>query len=774
MARPTISEPHTNISQINSSKNLCLHCDVPCPSGSSFCCMGCETAYAVRGISDEKRKLYSPLASYDTEKNAYSLTLLVHGVHCASCIQLIEKTLLQEENVIDARINMSTGRLSFSWTGKAEQAERLAYKIENLGYKLTLMTKGTKEKDDYEKSLLYALAVSGFGMGNLMIISVALWSSSSETMGGFTRDLFHWISMVISLPVIIFSARPFLSSAWSVLKNRRTNMDVPISLGIILATVMSIVQTINRQEHIYFDSAVMLIFFLLIGRYFDAKARGKAKQNAQDLLNQLRGYATIIEEDNKVKHIPIEDITQNMVVSVAIGENIPADGHILEGETEIDTSLITGETIPVYATKGAEVFAGTLNLLKPILIKVSRKSEKTLLSQIVKLMEQAEQGQSYYVQIADRVARLYTPFVHIMGALAFIIWWGFLGMAWQPALMIAITVLIITCPCALALAVPIVQIIASGILMKKGTLLKSADALERLSEIDIAIFDKTGSLTLGKPILIKEDISEDIIRKALSLAVYSKHPLSKALLEAYPARELLKIEDFSEIAGKGLIGKINGETIKLGNRNWCDVEAESQNNRLELWLKISDSPTLPFYFNDDLRENAQQVIAQLEVKGIKSILLSGDRKIVVEETAKQVGIKEYYGEMTPEDKFKILESLKAKGHKILMVGDGLNDAPSLAAAHISMSPSTAVDIAQNTADIVFQSQSLSSVVEGYNISVRTQKLVKSNLILSIGYNIFAVPLAFMGYVTPLVASLAMSSSSLLVIFNSFRLYRKDK
>jgi Cu2+-exporting ATPase len=808
----------------------CMHCGVRTPEGVQFCCIGCESAYhAVHssGISaaDHNNVVFSALATQD-EQGSYQLTLSVRGIHCASCIQLIENALYAQEDIITARVNMTTERLTISWRGKAERADAFVQIVRKLGYGVEPFDASRQKslRSEEEKFLLSCIAVSAFSAGNLMMISVGLWSSTAETMGFATRDFLHWISALIALPTILYAGRPFFYSAFAVLKERHTNMDVPISLAIILASGMSLLETISHGEHVYFDSAVMLTFFLLIGRYLDARAKGKAKETAQELLTMLSGTATVLQ-DNKRVAVPIRDLREGMTVLVASGENIAADGVITQGETELDMSLITGETIPGTAKKSDAVFAGTVNLAAPIRISVSKATENNLLSDIVKLMEKAEQGQAHYVRLADKAAKLYTPVVHTMGLVTFLGWWLLMGEPWQSSLLIAITVLIITCPCALGLAVPVVQVLASSKLMKQGVLLKSGDALEKLSNIDVAVFDKTGTLTLGKPELIdikvnshepakavlhceddnpnREQISnvhhepakavlhcednnpnrEQIsnvhhepakagkkeLQLAASIASHSKHPLSQAICKEYSG-ELITADSIKEFPGKGIEALIDGKKIRLGSRKWCgDKGKHLDDAALELWLSVQGEDPTCFTFADTLREDTKQVISQFKQAGIRTVLLSGDRKEVVSKISEEVGIEEHYAELSPVEKCDYIEQLKQEGHYVAMLGDGLNDAPSLAAADVSISPSTAIDIAQNTADIVFQGERLSPAFNTWKVAGQSKKLVKQNFALAVVYNIIAIPLAVMGHVTPLIAAIAMSGSSLVVIGNSFRL-----
>lgn len=705
------------------------------------------------------------------DDGSYELTCLVSGIHCASCIQLIENALISEPDVSEARVNMTTNRLRVVWRGDAERADQLAQKVIKLGYKLKPFDAAEDEKDvlPEEKFLLRCMAISGFAMGNIMLISVGLWTSSGESMGMATRDFFHWISALIALPTIIYAGQPFFRSAWSVLKTGHTNMDVPISIAITLASGMSLVETISHGEHVYFDSAVMLLFFLLIGRYLDERAKGKARETAKELLSMLSGSATVVSCCGKQSSVPIKGLREGMVVLVAMGDNIPADGVVVEGKSEIDKSLINGETLPEVIREGSYVFAGTNNISAPIKVKIAKASEDSLLSDIVRLMEKAEQGQAKYVRLADKAARLYTPVVHTLGLLTFLYWWQLGGLEWQPALMIAITVLIITCPCALGLAVPVVQVLASGKLMKRGILLKSGDALEKLAGITAAVFDKTGTLTLGKPSL-DSGMLEAGMQEAASLAAHSKHPLSKALKAAYDG-ELLPVQEVVEHPGKGLEGVIAGEHVKLGSRNWCGDGAAENSHHLEIWLNVDGEPVTRFTFEDQIKTDAKSVLQKLKQSGLKLMLLSGDRAEAVQNVANELGLEDARASLTPPEKTAIIEEM-SKTERVLMIGDGLNDAPSLAAAHVSMSPSSAIDIAQNTADIVFQGDTLAPILTAWHVAKKAQQLVKENFALAVIYNLIAIPLAVMGHVTPLIAALAMSGSSLLVIGNSFRLNLK--
>ncbi|MBL0317985.1 MAG: cadmium-translocating P-type ATPase [Alphaproteobacteria bacterium] len=700
-----------------------------------------------------------------------TLHMVIDGMHCPSCVALIESALKKIPDVIYARVNFSTRRLIIKWVGENHIGNDSLQTITNMGYRAAPFDVQTQETLSQRESkfLLRCLAIAGFASGNLMMFSIPIWSSDAFEIGVGTRILFYWIEAIIAIPAILYSGLPFYRSAWNALKLGTTNMDVPISVAVILATCMSLFETITHGKHAYFDSSVMLLFFLLIGRYLDAKARGKAREAAHDLLHMMIGFTTCIKPDGTYETIPFSDIKEGMVLLVAVGEKFGADGDISEGTSEIDTSIITGETLPQKIEPGSRVFAGMINITAPVRLTVTKAGERSLLSDIIKLMEVAEQSQAKYVTIAEKISSWYTPVVHALAAATFLGWWFVGGIEWQVALLYAATVLIITCPCALGLAVPVVQVLASGILMRRGILVKSGSALERLACITHIAFDKTGTLTYGKPeLLAPESISPKHLQLAASMAVHSKHPLSQAIMLAYHGA-LLDIM-VTEVPGYGLEAHTDTTSIKLGKRSWCAPFEVVDDSVLELWLSIQDEKPVRFTFADRCRDDAPNVVQSFLSHGKHICLLSGDRNEVVQDVAHQTGIHHAMAALSPTGKHEVLKSLKDQGAHILMVGDGLNDAPSLVEANVSMSPSTAMDITQNAADIVFQGEALSPVLYAWEMAVFSQRLVKQNFVLAILYNVVAIPLAVAGCITPLIAAIAMSSSSLLVVGNAMRLH----
>ncbi|UUX50321.1 heavy metal translocating P-type ATPase [Nisaea acidiphila] len=731
----------------------------------------CEIAAAMDLAEDVIRP--ADVASYVAAgpDGIADLHLIVRNMHCPSCVRQIEGGLGTEAGVLLARLNATTRRLHLRWNEAETSAAALVEKLADLGYEVSpydpVKLAASANTDDRE--LLKAMAVAGFAAANVMLISVAVWAGLAQDMGEATRALMHWLSALIALPAVAYSGRPFFRSALSAVSHGRTNMDVPISLAVILAAGMSLFETTRGGEHVYFDASVSLLFFLLIGRFLDRSLRRKVESAAQNLLALKAVSATVIGEDGGYISQPIDLVRPGMKVAVAAGERFPVDGVLQSGQTEIDTSMVTGESVPRAAGPGEKVFAGTVNLGAPVTVTVTATDEGTLLSEIVGLMEAAEQGRARYVRLADRMARWYAPVVHAVALATFAGWMTFGDIGWQAALLVSITVLIVTCPCALGLAVPAVQAGAVGRLLKAGILAKSGDGLERLAAVDTIVFDKTGTLTLGRPELLdRHDIALSDLKRAASLAAASRHPLSLAIRRV--AGPVAAMDDVEEVPGQGLRAMDGQTEIRLGRRNFARVGAEAgaYHDGPELWLTDGNRCT-QFRFRDEARADARETVSALRDHGFSVELLSGDRREAVERLARDVGIAQWREACTPQDKIARLEALAKKGRKVCMVGDGLNDAPALAAAFASISPGTAADASQTAADFIFQGQRLAPVLEAVKTARSARVLVLQNFALALAYNVIAVPVAAAGFATPLIAAIAMSASSLVVTLNALRI-----
>jgi Cu2+-exporting ATPase len=761
----------------------CAHCGEALRGSmkTEFCCPGCASAHAIIGAAGlgafyrrlEQTRAHRPepleidVATYAKSDGhgGATLELLVEGLDCAACVWLIESLLARNPAVTRARVHLSTRRLSLAWQGSVADANGHAGLVAALGFRLAPYdTIAAAAGDDREaRELLRCMAVAGFAAANVMLLSVAVWAGHDGSMGEATRTLFHWLSAAIALPAVTYAGRPFFRSALNALRAGRTNMDVPISIGVTLACIVSLHEAWAGEPHAYFDSAITLLFFLLIGRYLDRRARGRARHAVHALLALSSRNATVVGPDGSTISRRLDSLVPGDELLVAAGERLGADGVVIEGVSSLDASLVTGESLPQPASPGVKAFAGTINLGAALRVKVTAAGDNTLLSEIVRLVEAAERGRSRFVALADRVARTYAPVVHLTALLTFLGWTLLAGLAWDRALLISTAVLIITCPCALALAVPVVQVVASTRLLRSGILLLSPTALERLAQVDHVVFDKTGTLTLGRPELVAAPDNPDARRLAASLALNSRHPLARALVRAIP--EAMPATGVVEHPGEGL----ECDGVRLGSASFCGITDAPDDGRSELWLARPNCTPLRFAFADRLRPDAAATVAALRRSGLTVEVLSGDRQAAVADAAAASGIAEWRSGVTPAQKAQRLAELAARGKRVLMVGDGLNDAPALAAAHAAISPTTAAEATQSAADAVFQGDALRPVAEILYVARRAERLVRQNLTLALLYNLGAVPLAILGNVTPLIAAVAMSSSSLLVIGNALRL-----
>jgi Cu2+-exporting ATPase len=552
------------------------------------------------------------------------------------------------------------------------------------------------------------------------------------------------------------------------LRVRSVNMDVPISLGVILALGLSVVETINHAEHAYYDSAIMLLFFLLCGRYLDRAMRVRTRAAASNLAAYRAATAYKLDAKQQLIEVPAAALKTGDLIIVRPGDRIPADGTVVEGSSEIDDSLITGETAVRGIACGASVYAGSQNISGALTLRITAAGENTLLDEIERLLDKAVASKSRIVRLTDRAARYYAPIVHTAAALT-LAGWLLSGASLHDALVVAISVLIITCPCALALAVPAVQVVAAGRLFRSGVLLNGGDTIERLAEVDTVVFDKTGTLTLPEPNIVNApSVPRDLLEMAARLALSSRHPLAAAL--AREAGDRRPFPHVSEQPGGGVRAVIDGAVARLGSRVFCELEeapTDVGSTASTIAFRLGDHCAV-FEIRQSLRPGAEQTIRELTALGLELHIISGDRPEAVAPIAAALQISHWRGELTPADKVHMLGALRAEGRKVLMVGDGLNDAPSLAAAHVSISPITGADLSQAHADAVFLGARLAPVAEAIVTTRFAQRLMRQNLWLAAIYNAVAVPIAVFGFVTPLIAALAMSGSSLMVTANALR------
>lgn len=709
------------------------------------------------------------LASRSLGDDLHQTDLSVPTVHCGACIQMIETALGKLNHVQAARVNLSTKRVSVQWRG--DEVPPLVAVLGRLGYQAHLFEADTDAKDRTLSELIRAVAVAGFAAGNIMLLSVSVWSGAE----GATRDLFHWVSALIAIPALAFAGGIFFKSAWTALRHGRMNMDVPIAVGVSLAYAMSLYETITHGDHAYFDASVSLLFFLLIGRTLDHVMRERARTAVKSLSQLAARGAMVLRGDGARDYLPVGEIEPGMQLLIAAGERIPVDGRIARGTSDVDCSLVSGESTPRSVAPEDTVQAGVLNLTGPLTIEATAAAKDSFLAEMVRLMEAAEGDRAHYRRIADRVSALYAPVVHLTAFATFLSWMAVTG-DWHRAITIAIAVLIITCPCALGLAVPIVQVVAARRLFDHGIMVKDGSAMERLATVDTAVFDKTGTLTLGQPRLVNAaSIDPAMLMIAANMAAHSRHPFSKAISGFATSGGQLTFDTVSEHAGFGIEATHAGTTWRLGRRGWAGWKArtggEGKHGYGGTVLTRNGLIVATFAFEDALRADARAAVQQLNDAGIAVEMLSGDTAHACQDVAKMLGVGDFVPCLLPSGKVERIESLRRDGHKVLMVGDGLNDTPALSAAHVSIAPATAADIGRNAADFVFLRESLMAVPLALDVSRNAGNLIRQNIAIAIVYNAVAVPIAILGHVTPLIAAIAMSASSLLVIGNAMRLRR---
>ncbi|MEP1910416.1 MAG: heavy metal translocating P-type ATPase [Nitratireductor sp.] len=669
-------------------------------------------------------------------------------IHCAACIAGVERVLADLPSVAAARVNLGAKRLRLLPTAGHDESEALSV-LNAAGFDAHLLDASAlgPAGDEEGRKLLARAAVAGFAMMNVMAVSVAVWSGAGEV----TREMFHWVSASIALPALAFSAVPFFASTVTALRAGRMNMDVPIALAIFLAAATSLYETFaDTGAHTWFDAALSLCFFLLVGRYLEHRARATARSAAAELTALELPRATRLTEAGR-ETVEVSALLPGDRIALAAGARAPVDG-IAESPATLDRSALTGEAAPVPLSVGGAVCAGEVILGAPLTLAVTRRAEDSTLRRLAALVEVAETGRHRYSGLADRAARLYAPVVHGLAALAFALWWGLTGDL-HHAISVATATLIITCPCALALAIPAVTAAMTGRLFRGGVLLKSPTALERLAEIDTVVFDKTGTLTEGVARL--PGLAPEAAAVARALAEASDHPVSRALVAALAECAPAQLTDLRELPGEGVEARWNGRSVRLGRGAKGPV--------LELPGEV-----IPLPLTEHLRTGALEVIADLEATGFDVVMLTGDTPARAEVLARRLGIAKVHAGVRAGDKADCLAGMSREGRRVLMVGDGLNDTGALARAHASLAPASALDAARVASDGVMLGVDLRAVAQTLALARRARRRIRQHLAVAALYNAVAIPVAVLGHATPLMAAAVMSSSSILVVMNAVR------
>lgn len=761
------------------SASACAHCGAPVPPAAGrFCCTGCEGAHhLVEGLGLEAfyrkramaagtlRPVEAPPAdlvahAVEEKPGLHRLELMVSGLTCGACVWLVEQALHAEPDVRRARANLSTRRLTLAWEGQAARANDFAALIARLGFRVAPFSPAClRASEDAEgRELTRALGIAAFGAMNVMLVSVPVWAGME--LGEQARHMMHWLAALIGMPTVLVAGMPLYRSAWRGLRAGRLNMDCAVSLGVLATTAMSLSETLRNGDYTWFDGATALLALMLAGRLLDRAARRRARQSVAELLALQDGQVQVIGAPTP---LPVERVEPGARLLVTAGERLRLDAVLESEEALLDTAATTGESLPRRFVRGEALHAGGVNMGAPFVARVTARASEGSLAAMGRLIERAEQARGRFPALADRAARIYVPIAHVVALCTFLGWWLLAGLPWQAALVPAVAALIITCPCGLAIAVPAVQVVASGALFRRGVLVASSTALERLATADHVVLDKTGTLTEGRPQLLPGAWTEADLHEAAQLARASRHPLAQALARACPAAP--PAEGVVETPGQGLaLGD-----ARLGSARFCGVPDDGAG--MSLHFTRPGLPPLAFRFADALREDAVAAVAAFRAAGLGVELLSGDAPRVVERVAREAGIAVFEGGATPERKAARIAELAAQGRRVLMVGDGVNDAAALATAHVSAAPAEGMDVAQAASDFVLQGGGLLPLAEAVTRARMAQRVAAQNIGFAFVYNIVAVPVAIAGFATPLVAALVMASSSLAVIGNALRLER---
>ena len=777
----------------------CAHCAAPLrPGQGRFCCEGCAGAHAIvsglgldgfyrrrQAAAGALRPSLAPAASLlphvEAQGSLCRVEVLLSGLHCGACVWLVEQALTAEPDVLAARVTLSQHRLTLRWRGTPERADAFAALLGRLGFAAAPWSAAClRATEDAEgQRLLRALGLASFGALNVMLISFAVWAGTGSAvwagtgsagwvgagsagmgMGEATRQALHWVAAAIALPTIAVAGLPFFRPAWAALRAGRPSMDLAVSLGVLAAAAMSLSEAIRGGPYVWFDSATALLALLLAGRVLDRAARGRARRAVAELLSLQDGEARLLRPDGSVAPTPVEAVEPGARLLLAPGERLRLDGVLEGGHALLDTAAITGESVPRDFAAGAAIPAGAVNMGAACVVRVTHAARDGSLARMGALLAEAERARGRHVALADRVARWFVPAIHAIAAATFALWWLALGAPWQVALMHAVAVRIVTCPCGLAIAVPAVQVVTVGALFRRGVLVASGTALERLAAVTHVVLDKTGTLTEGRPRLLPDPARDPaVLHRAAGMAQASRHPLTRALARACP--DAPAAPGVVEHPGEGLA--LGG--TRLGSARFCGLD---DGEGMTLWLTRPGAPPAAFHFADGLRPDAAAAVRALRGLGLEVELLSGDATPAVAAAAREAGLERWEGVATPARKAARVRELTATGARVLMVGDGINDAAAMALAHASASPGEGTDLARQVADLVLQGGRLLALPDAVARARRAMRLSRQNLAMSLAYNALAVPAAVAGLVNPLLAAGVMATSSLAVILNALR------
>ena len=806
---------------MNTNTLNCFHCGEPVPKGLTLkvmvqgkaqpmCCPGCQAVaeqivelgledyYRHRTELAEKPTSLVPdelkgLAVFnlpqvqagfvnEIDQDTREATLIIEGISCPACTWLLESRLTGMKGIAAIDVNYTTQRCRISWHESMLKLSDILAAIMKLGYKGLPYNHLQREQlyEDERKSQLLRLGIAGlFGM-QVMMIAIALYFGEHSGIEETYRRFFHWISLLLTLPVLLFSGHVLFAGAWRDIKNRHPGMDIPISLGLSIAFIGSIHATLTGTGHVYYDSIVMFIFFVLAGRYFEFMSRKKSVAYLDRITSVLPAYATRLDDDGNSEAIDINQLRLDDRILVKPGEVIPVDGEVISGHSSVDESVLTGESLPAGKQAGMPVIGGSINIESPLTISVKKIGEQTFLSGITRMIDQAGTQKTRTVQLADRLVSVFIISIVVIAAAVAVYWYQHDPTQWLP---ITVAVLVVSCPCALSLAMPTSMSVAATTLMQKGLALVNQEVIELLDRVDCFVFDKTGTLTEGQLELEKVESYQDdydaqtILNIAARLEAASEHPLAKAILKALKSNTRVIAESVKNYPGQGIAGKIEGQNWFIGTEAFvmahCDSKQQTEHKAdhyLRRVLLSTDKAIIAsLYFSDPLRDNSSTLVKHLTRQHKHIVLMSGDHVDVVKHSAEQLGIENYMAELKPDDKLTQISLLQQQDYRVCVVGDGINDAPAFAQADIAIAMTNASDLTKINADILLLNHDIQSIETLIAIAAKTTRTIRVNFGWAIGYNLVALPFAILGFLAPWMAALGMSLSSLIVVLNATRI-----
>ncbi|HHF3108038.1 TPA: heavy metal translocating P-type ATPase [Vibrio diabolicus] len=782
----------------------CYHCGEDVPANTDFkvdilgesrkmCCPGCETVaqtivdsglvsyYQYRTAPAEKADLVpeqlQALIHYDNEdvqsefvrnrENVSEVTLSLEGVSCAACAWLIEKQVSNTAGLVSIRVNTTTNRALLAWDNTQVRLSELLSVIHKLGYKAAPFEADKQEASYHRmmKQYLYRLGIAGLATMQVMMLAVALYLEVFGDLEPEFKNYFRWVSLIFATPVLLYSALPFYLNAWRSIKGRTLGMDVPVSIALIFAYVASLIATVTEQGEVFFESISMFTFFLLVGRFLEMRARRKAAAASGNLLKLIPAIATTLDGEQ----IPVKTLKVGDRIRVLPGEHIPADGKVISGRIHIDESMLTGESVHVVKREGDAVYAGTLNGDESFELEVMSCKADSMISNIVRLQDEAQHSKPKIAEIADVVARYFVGAILIISAGTWFYWHQTKP---DDAFWIMLSVLVATCPCALSLATPTALTCATSRMGNFGILLRKGHVFETLCKINHLVVDKTGTLTKGDIEICDTKVlsdlpKEDCLSLAATLEAHANHPIARSF--ASYANDDFVVYEVQNVIGSGIEGIWNGKIVKIGSAVF--VQGKESDESHAVYLSVDGEHVASFYYRDPIRKESKAFVQRFADAGIKTTLLTGDSLSNARPVANEIGIDHVVASAKPEDKLAYLKSLD-EDSITMMVGDGINDAPTLAGAHLSVAMGGGTDVAKASADMTLLGDNLEKLLEARLLALRTRKIIRENLAWSLGYNLLILPLAVAGLVAPYIAVVGMSASSIIVVSNSLRLLKE--